>query len=67
MGRQTRAKLERRVGAALTVLLFMPPALAAGEILLARQGLTEYRIVVPNDGNAAVEYAAAELQAFLRR
>jgi hypothetical protein len=58
---------KKRIASALAALLFALPVFAAGDIVLARQGRTAWRIVVPNDGNAAVEYAAGELQAFLKQ
>jgi len=53
------------LGFGAVALLAMPACAAAGELVVARNGTTQYRIVVPNNRSRAIDYAASELRALL--
>ncbi len=57
----------KRIWIAVAAIILSWPVYAADHILVAKQGRTSYQIVVPTDRNTAVEYAAAELQKFLKQ
>jgi hypothetical protein len=59
--------LTKGMGIAAVAALTVASAFAAEDIVLAERGKSEYQIVVPNQKNAAAEYAAKELQAFLKQ
>jgi len=50
----------------ILALLALPVHSAGTELVLAKDGRSHYRIVVPDGKSSAVDYAAAELQRFLR-
>lgn len=53
------------VGLGTCALLLLPVCAMAGELLIARDGRSDYEIVTPNEPSVAVSYAADELRAFL--
>ncbi len=64
-------KPRRRVGIFVSVfglaaLSFLAACSAGTELVIARHGRTDYRIVVPEGRGPAVDYAAGELQRLLR-
>ena len=58
---------KRMWGFAGAALLLLTTSRPAQDIVLAARGESAYRIVVPRDRSAALDYAAAELQALLAK
>lgn len=50
----------------ILVLLALPVHSTGAELVIAKHGRSDYRIVVPDGRRSAVDYAAGELQRFLK-
>jgi hypothetical protein len=49
------------------VVFALPPCLRAGELVLAENGQSAYKIVVADDASPSIKYGAGELQTFLQQ